>query len=159
MGAGRKKYAFDTPDGEQTLADLFDGRGQLVVYHFMFSPDWEEGCKHCSFWADNFDGIDVHLASRDVTLPRGVAGAARQDRSLQQRMGWRFKWVSSFGSDFNFDYQVSFTPEELESGAAFYNYATRTRCREREGVSVFYQGRRTAPSSTPIRPTPAASTC
>ncbi|MEX2255279.1 MAG: DUF899 domain-containing protein [Acidimicrobiia bacterium] len=110
-----KEYPFDTADGVRTLAELFDGRGQLLVYHFMFGPDWDAGCPSCSFWADGFDGIDVHLAHRDVTFL--AASRAPLDRLLEyrQRMGWDFSWVSSLGSDFNVDFGVT--------NATTYNYA------------------------------------
>jgi predicted dithiol-disulfide oxidoreductase (DUF899 family) len=131
-------YRFDTPDGERTLAELFDGRSQLAIYHFMFSPEWDEGCPHCSFWADNFDGIDVHLHHRDVTFLAVSRAPLGQIERFKERMGWSFPWVSAFGSDFNFDYHVSFTPEERESGTAFYNYAvTDPGPADREGVSAF----------------------
>ncbi|MGZ6545619.1 MAG: DUF899 domain-containing protein [Actinomycetota bacterium] len=132
------RYRFDTPEGERTLAELFDGRRQLAIYHFMFSPEWDEGCPHCSFWADNFDGIDVHLHHRDVTfLAVSRAPLAKIER-FKERMGWSFPWVSSFGSDFNFDYHVSFIPEERANGTAFYNYAEMDPGpADREGVSAF----------------------
>jgi predicted dithiol-disulfide oxidoreductase (DUF899 family) len=135
-----KPYVFDGPRGPETLADLFDQKSQLIVYHFMFGPDWDEGCLHCSFWADNFNGIPVHLRHRDATLVAvSRAPLAKIDR-FKARMGWRFKWVSSFANDFNFDYHVSFTPEQMQNGSAFYNYATTDPGdAEREGVSVFYQ--------------------
>lgn len=137
-----KSYRFEGPDGEETLAGLFGARSQLVVYHFMFNPAWEAGCKHCSFWADNFDGIRVHLQHRDVTLVAVSHAPLARIEPFRARMGWRFKWVSSFGSDFNFDYHVSFTPEEVERGEGFYNYALAKVPPEREGVSVFYKGER-----------------
>src|SRR5277367_6495416 len=104
-----KPYRFEGPDGAESLADLFGPRRQLIVYHFMLGPTWQEGCKSCSFWADNFDGIDVHLAHRDTTLL--LVSRAPLDRiaAFKQRMGWRIKWVSSFGNDFNRDYHVAFT--------------------------------------------------
>ncbi len=133
-------YVFDGPRGKETLADLFEGRSQLVVYHFMFSPEWDEGCRHCSFWADNFNGIGVHLNHRDVTLVAVSRAPLAKLEAFKKRMGWSFKWVSSSGSDFNFDYQVSFTPEELKSGTARYNYAKEDPgFADREGASVFYK--------------------
>jgi predicted dithiol-disulfide oxidoreductase (DUF899 family) len=111
-----KAYVFDGPGGRKSLADLFDGRSQLVVYHFMLGPDWKEGCKSCSFWADNFNGIDVHLAHRDVTFLAVSSAPLARIEAFRQRMGWNFKWVSSAGTDFNHDYHVSFSPEELEKG-------------------------------------------
>jgi len=134
-----KEYVFDGPDGKETLADLFSGRSQLVVYHFMFGPEWEEGCPTCSLVADNFDGNVVHLAHRDVTL--AVVSRARlpQIEAFKKRMGWRFKWVSSYGSDFNHDYRVSFTNEEMVNGR-YYNYDTSGFPREEApGISVFYK--------------------
>ena len=133
-------YSFEGPTGKQTLAELFDGRSQLVVYHFMFHPDWDAGCKHCSFWADNFDRIVVHLNHRDVTMIAVSRAPYAKLAAYRQRMGWSFKWVSSLESDFNFDYGVSFTPEELESKQAFYNFAVQNPGHpEREGASVFYR--------------------
>ncbi|HJZ73531.1 MAG TPA: DUF899 domain-containing protein [Vicinamibacterales bacterium] len=135
-----KQYAFDGPDGAQTLADLFAGRSQLIVYHFMFHPDDVAGCPHCSLRADGFDGIGVHLNQRDVTMV--VVSRAPYDklRAYRKRMGWRFTWLSSAGSDFNFDYQASFTPEEVASKRAFYNFSLRDPgAPEREGHSIFYK--------------------
>lgn len=119
-----KSYSFDTPDGKQTLADLFGKRSQLLVYHFMYGPDWEQGCPTCSFWADNFEGIDVHLAHRDMSFVAISRAPLDKLQAYQKRMGWRFKWVSSHDSDFNWDFRVSFTPEEMESGEKFYNFET-----------------------------------
>ena len=133
-----KAYAFDGPDGRQSLAALFGPRSQLVVYHFMLGPDWTEGCKSCSFWADNFDGIDVHLAHRDTTLLLVSRAPLERINAYQQRMGWRIKWVSSHGSDFNHDFRVSFTPEERASKALLYNFETKTAgMDELPGISVF----------------------
>jgi predicted dithiol-disulfide oxidoreductase (DUF899 family) len=133
-------YAFDGPRGEETLPELFDGRSQLVVYHFMFAPEWEEGCPHCSFWADNFDGIDVHLAHRDVTFVAISRAPLAKIEAFRKRMGWSFKWLSSSRSDFNYDYQASFRPEDIERGEVFYNYATTGLDHtDREGVSVFHR--------------------
>jgi predicted dithiol-disulfide oxidoreductase (DUF899 family) len=135
-----KDYMFDTPRGRATLADLFQGRRQLIVYHFMFGPDWQEGCPHCSFWADNFDGIIVHLEQRDVSMLAISRAPLEKLEAFKKRMGWSFKWVSSLQNDFNYDYRVSFTPEEMQSGAAFYNYSKGQKdSTEREGVSVFYK--------------------
>ncbi len=135
-----KEYVFDGPGGKETLAELFENRRQLVVYHFMFSPEWDEGCLHCSFWADNFNGIGVHLNHRDVTFIAISRAPLAKIEPFKKRMGWSFKWVSSFQNDFNFDYHVSFTPEEMQSGAAFYNYSkTDLDDADREGVSVFYK--------------------
>jgi predicted dithiol-disulfide oxidoreductase (DUF899 family) len=133
-----KEYAFEGPDGRQTLAELFDRRSQLVVYHFMFGPDWDAGCPHCSRWADNFNGIIVHLNQRDVTLVAVSRAPYAKLAAYRQRMGWSFKWVSSFGTDFNFDFRVSFTPEEMAKKKAFYNFKMQNPdAPEREGVSVF----------------------
>jgi predicted dithiol-disulfide oxidoreductase (DUF899 family) len=135
-----KEYRFDGPEGTESLADLFAGRSQLVVYHFMFAPDWEAGCHACSFWADNFNGIDVHLKHRDTSfLAISRAPLAKLD-AYKKRMGWSFKWVSSGNTDFNFDYNVSFRPEEVARKQGFYNFAVMDPLSpEREGVSVFYQ--------------------
>jgi len=135
-----KEYVFTAPGGRQTLADLFDRRSQLIVYHFMLGPDWEEGCPSCSLLADHFDGAAVHLAQRDVTLV--VVSRAPLDRieAFKQRMGWRFKWVSSYDSDFNRDYHVSFTKEEIANGNVYYNYAASGfSSEEAPGASVFYR--------------------
>jgi predicted dithiol-disulfide oxidoreductase (DUF899 family) len=119
---------------------VFDGRCQLIVYHFMFPPSWDAGCPHCSFWADNFNGIDVHLEQRDVTLVALSRAPLNKITAYQQRMGWTFRWFSSSDSDFNCDYGIAFTPAELANKSAFYNYATQDPgIEEREGVSVFYQ--------------------
>jgi predicted dithiol-disulfide oxidoreductase (DUF899 family) len=135
-----KEYVFEGPNGKQTLRELFDGRSQLIVYHFMFDPTWEAACLHCSFWADNFNCIIVHLNQRDVTMI-GVSRAPYSKlAAYEKRMGWDFKWVSSYDTDFNFDYHVSFTPEELDRKETFYNYNLQdTHSSEREGVSVFYK--------------------
>ncbi len=134
-----KSYLFEGPDGKQTLGELFDGRSQLVVYHFMFGPGWEAGCKSCSFWADNFERNVVHLAARDVTLIACSRAPYRELLPFQRRMGWSFKWVSSDGSDFNYDFGVSF-PESDADGEVQYNY-TREKFRSAElpGISVFYK--------------------
>ena len=135
-----KAYVFDGPRGKETLADLFENRSQLIVYHFMFSPDWDEGCPHCSFWADNFNGVDVHLNHRDVTFVAVSRAPLAKIEPFKKRMGWSFKWVSSDDGDFNYDFQVSFRPEELKAGKAFYNYKTIDMdLTDREGTSVFYR--------------------
>jgi len=135
-----KNYAFETPRGRASLSDLFDGRRQLIVYHFMLGPDWEEGCKSCSFWVDNFNGIDVHLKHRDVTLLAVSQAPLAKIEAYRRRMGWSIAWASSFGSDFNFDYQVSFRPEDVVAGNAVYNYApTKTTMSELPGISVFFR--------------------
>ena len=107
-----KAYMFDGANGKQTLPELFDGRSQLIVYHFMFGPSWDEGCPSCSFWADNYNGIIVHLNHRDVTMVTISRAPLEKLEAYKKRMGWSFKWVSAFGNDFNRDYHVSFTLEE-----------------------------------------------
>lgn len=135
-----KRYVFEGPDGRETLADLFGGRSQLIVYHFMFGPDWPEGCPSCSMVADHFDGSVVHLAQRDVTLVAVSRARPGQIAAFQKRMGWRFQWVSSYENDFNRDYRVSFTPEELAPGSAPYNYGSSGfPSEEAPGVSVFFK--------------------
>jgi predicted dithiol-disulfide oxidoreductase (DUF899 family) len=135
-----KEYLFVGPNGKQTLSDLFDGRTQLIVYHFMYDPNWDGGCPSCSFWADNFNGIVVHLNQRDVTMIAVSRAPYSKIEEYKKRMGWNFKWVSSYDNDFNFDYHVSFTPKELSEKKAFYNYNLQdTHSPEREGVSVFYK--------------------
>jgi predicted dithiol-disulfide oxidoreductase (DUF899 family) len=133
-----KDYVFDTASGTRSLADLFAGRSQLLVYHFMLGPGWEEGCPSCSYLADHFDGPLVHLAHRDVTFTVISRAPLAQIEAFKKRMGWRFPWVSSYGSDFNYDYQVSFTKEDRESGKAYYNYEHRGfPSEEGPGASVF----------------------
>jgi len=135
-----KPYVFEGRDGRRTLPQLFDGRSQLIVYHFMFAPEWDEGCPHCSRWADNFNGIIVHLNHRDVTMLAVSRAPYVKLAAYQKRMGWTLTWLSSFGSDFNFDFHVSFPPEDVEAGRAVYNYATQDPgVSDREGVSVFYK--------------------
>jgi predicted dithiol-disulfide oxidoreductase (DUF899 family) len=135
-----KSYVFEGPGGKQTLAELFEERSQLVVYHFMFSPAWDEGCPHCSFWADNFNGIPIHLNHRDVTFVAVSRAPLSKIEPFKRRMGWNFKWVSSDENDFNYDYQASFTPDQVSSGAPVYNFATISPgTTDREGVSVFYK--------------------
>jgi predicted dithiol-disulfide oxidoreductase (DUF899 family) len=134
-----KDYAFHGPDGRQTLRELFEGRSQLIVYHFMYGPEWEEGCPSCSFWADNFNGTVEHLKARDVTMIAVSRAPYPVLKKFQKRMGWRFKWVSSLGSDFNYDFHVSFTPEEQE-GKVFYNFEKQEfPSDEAPGISVFYK--------------------
>jgi predicted dithiol-disulfide oxidoreductase (DUF899 family) len=136
-----KPYVFDGPDGKETLADLFAGRSQLIVYHFMLGPEWEEGCKSCSFLADHIDGSVIHLAHRDVTFVVVSRAPLPKIEAFKKRMGWRFKWVSSHGSDFNSDYHVSFTKDDLAKGKTYYNYDLRESPSEGEapGASVFYK--------------------
>jgi predicted dithiol-disulfide oxidoreductase (DUF899 family) len=146
-----KDYVFDGPAGKTKLAELFEGRSQLVVYHFMFAPDWEEGCPSCSFWADNFNAIGIHLNHRDVTMIAISRAPLEKLEVFKHRMGWNFKWFSSGNNDFNYDYHVSFTPEALK-GKAEYNYSkladfarrndmVETEVSELPGVSVFYKDR------------------
>jgi predicted dithiol-disulfide oxidoreductase (DUF899 family) len=138
-----KSYRFEGPKGALSLADLFEGRSQLIVYHFMFGPDWEEGCKSCSFWADNFNGISIHLNHRDVTFAAISRAPLVKINAYKRRMGWSFPWVSSNGSDFNFDYHMSFTPEQIAEGKAYYNYEVRSNTLPDEvGISVFYKNER-----------------
>jgi predicted dithiol-disulfide oxidoreductase (DUF899 family) len=134
-----KEYVFEGPNAKETFADLFAGKSQLVVYHFMFDPSWEAGCKSCSFWADNFNGIDIHLAHRDVSFLAISRAPYAKLAAYKKRMGWSFKWVSSFGTDFNFDYNVSFRLEEV-AGEGHYNYAQiKPWGPEAVGISVFYK--------------------
>jgi predicted dithiol-disulfide oxidoreductase (DUF899 family) len=133
-----KPYVLHGPAGRETLADLFGSKSQLIVYHFMLGPGWSEGCKSCSFLADHFDGAIVHLAQRDVTMLAVSRAPLAEIEAFKKRMGWRFKWVSSHGSDFNFDFHVSFTKDEIDRGAADYNYAVgKFPVEEAPGVSVF----------------------
>lgn len=131
-------YVFDGPDGQVSLADLFEGRSQLVVQHFMFDPSWDEGCKSCSFWVDNFDGIVVHLNHRDVSFALVSRAPIAALEAYRRRMGWRVRWVSSLRTDFNRDFGVTFTPEELAEGRVYYNYEPRSfPVAEAPGLSVF----------------------
>jgi predicted dithiol-disulfide oxidoreductase (DUF899 family) len=135
-----KEYIFDTPGGKKTLSELFGGKSQLIVYHFMFGPGWEEGCPSCSLLGDHFDGSVVHLAHRDVTLTVVSRAPLPQIEVFKKRMGWRFPWASSFGSDFNHDYHVSFTKEDQAAGKVYYNYHdTEFPSEEAPGASVFYK--------------------
>ncbi len=135
-----KKYLFDGPNGKETLADLFDGKSQLIVYHFMLGPGWEQGCPSCSYLADHFDGAVIHLAQRDVSFVIVSRAPLPEIEKFQKRMGWKFKWVSSFGSDFNHDYQVSVSPAEKAAGKVMYNYEITTfPSDERPGASVFFK--------------------
>jgi predicted dithiol-disulfide oxidoreductase (DUF899 family) len=136
-----KEYVFEGARGKETLSDLFEGRSQLVVYHFMFGPDWEVGCKSCSFWADNFNGIVAHLNQRDVTLLAVSRAPWPKLQAFARRLGWSFQWVSSHDSSFNFDYGVSFTPSDLAEGTGTYNYSRlETSSTELPGISVFSKG-------------------
>ena len=129
-------YVFDGPNGNEALADLFDGRRQLIVYHFMFAPEDDVGCKSCSFWADNFNPNVIHLNARDVSFAAVSRAPLDKLEAYRERMGWNFHWVSSGATDFNFDYGVSFKPEQ--QGEDVYNYGTLApRIADREGLSIF----------------------
>ena len=135
-----KQYVFEGPNGKENLADLFQGSSQLIIYHFMFGPTEEAGCPHCSLRADGFNGIGVHLNHRDVNMVVVSRAPYSKLAAYQKRMGWNFKWVSSGDSDFNFDYHVSFNPEEFAQKKAFYNFKIQDpQAPEREGHSVFYK--------------------
>jgi len=135
-----KNYVFDTPEGRRTLAELFEGRRQLLVQHFMLAPGWEEGCPSCSYMADHIDGMSVHLAHRDVTFVAISRAPLAEIELFRQRMGWQFKWASSHGTDFNGDFGVTFTPEEVAKGKLYYNYGTWPFASEEwPGISVFYK--------------------
>jgi predicted dithiol-disulfide oxidoreductase (DUF899 family)/uncharacterized damage-inducible protein DinB len=135
-----KPYVFNGPNGKESLADLFNGRSQLIVYHFMLGPEWKEGCPSCSFLADGFDTAALHMAQRDVTLAVVSRAILPEIDTFKKRMGWRFHWVSSFGTDFNHDYRVSFSKDEITSGKASYNFDTEnSSSEEAPGLSVFYK--------------------
>ena len=135
-----KNYVFDAPGGKVTLADLFAGRSQLVIYHFMFGPDWQEGCPSCSFVSDHIDGALPHLAARGVTVVMVSRAPLAKIEAFKKRMGWHFNWVSSFGNDFNADFHVSFTKDELAQGTVNYNYTLQEfPSEEAPGLSVFYK--------------------
>jgi predicted dithiol-disulfide oxidoreductase (DUF899 family) len=135
-----KDYVFDTPEGPRSLADLFEGRRQLLVQHFMFGPGWEHGCPSCSYMADHTDGMLAHLEHRDVSFVAVSRAPLADLERFRQRMGWKFRWVSSSGNDFNRAFHVSFGPEDRVDGAVYYNYGlTRFPGTEAPGVSVFYK--------------------
>jgi predicted dithiol-disulfide oxidoreductase (DUF899 family) len=135
-----KSYVFDAPEGRRSLADLFEGRNQLVIYHFMFGPDWQEGCPSCSFVSDHIDAALPHLTARDVTVTMISHAPLAKIEAFKKRMGWKFKWVSSHGSDFNRDFHVSFTKEEMAQGKVNYNYTLQEfPSEEAPGLSVFYK--------------------
>ncbi len=135
-----KEYVFDRPTGKVTLADLFNGNSQLLIYHFMFGPGWKEGCPHCSFWADHYDSANIHIGQRDTVFAVVSRAPLKEIEPFKKRMGWRFNWVSSFKTDFNFHFNVSFTPEQIKSRTAIYNFAPlEMDIDEREGVSAFYR--------------------
>jgi predicted dithiol-disulfide oxidoreductase (DUF899 family) len=132
-----KPYHFVAADGERTLGDLFEGKSQLIIYHFMFGPTWEQGCPSCSFWADGFDGIIVHLNNRDVAMAAVSCAPIERLQSFRKRMGWTFTWVSSLDGDFNQDFRVSFTAQQLAEGTFDYNYGLNNYGEEAPGISVF----------------------
>ena len=136
-----KTYVFDTPDGKRSLADLFGNRSQLIVYHFMLGPGWDAGCPSCSLIADHFDGATIHLAQRDISLVVVSRAPLPEIEKFKTRMGWKFRWVSSSGGDFNFDYHVSLSPQEKASGKVEYNYEIIEKfpSDERPGMSVFFK--------------------
>lgn len=135
-----KNYVFDGPSGKETLADLFGGKSQLIIYHFMLGPGWEAGCPSCSYLADHFEGPMIHLPQRDVAFVVVSRAPIDQIEKYKKRMGWKFKWVSSFGSDFNHDYQVSASANEKAASEVLYNYEmTSFPSEERPGASVFYK--------------------
>jgi predicted dithiol-disulfide oxidoreductase (DUF899 family) len=135
-----KPYVFDGPNGKEMLADLFDRRSQLIIKHFMLGPGWKEGCVGCSFEVDHIEGALVHLEHHDVTYVVVSRAPLPEIEAFKKRMGWRCKWVSSFGSDFNYDFQVSFKAEEIEKGEAYYNYELRKiGIEELSGLSIFYK--------------------
>lgn len=139
-----KNYVFDTPEGRKTLAALFDGRSQLIVYHFMLGPGWAAGCPGCSFLSDHLDGALPHLQHHDVTLVAVSRAPLAEIEAYKKRMGWQFPWVSAFGGDFNYDYHVSFTKENLANGKVFYNFgempvSAGSSETELPGLSAFYK--------------------
>ena len=135
-----KNYVFDSAGGKKTLADLFDGKSQLIVYHLMFGPEWKEACPSCSFNMDHTDGALEHVAQRDVSFAAVSRAPLSKIEAFKKRMGWTFNWVSSYGSDFNYDYHVSFTPEQLAEGKVEFNFELMEfPSAEAPGVSVFYK--------------------
>lgn len=137
-----KPYVFEGADGRESLAQLFEDRSQLLVYHFMFAPEWEAGCKHCSWWADNFERNIVHLNHRDVTMVAISRAPLRKLEAFKKRMGWTFKWLSASNTDFNYDYHVSFRPEQVSKGEIYQNYRSKqSSLSDVAGFSVFYKDR------------------
>jgi predicted dithiol-disulfide oxidoreductase (DUF899 family) len=135
-----KQYVFDAPNGKETLSDLFADKSQLVIYQFMFAPEWNEGCPHCSFWADHYDAMLPHLKQRDVSFVVVSRAPLEKIERFQKRMGWHFKWVSSGQTDYNYDFQASFRQEDIDRKSVFYNYqAGNMPMTDREGISVFYK--------------------
>ena len=134
-----KNYVFDGPNGKESLADIFGKSPQLIVYHFMFDPSWEAGCKSCSFWADNFNGIDIHLKHRDISFLAISRAPYAKLAAYQKRMGWNFKWLSSGDNTFNYDYYASFTPEEVTNNGYFNYTQAKPWGQDVVGISVFYK--------------------
>jgi predicted dithiol-disulfide oxidoreductase (DUF899 family) len=135
-----KTYIFDAPTGTTSLADLFDSRRQLIVWHFMFGPEWQQGCSHCSFWADGWNGIVEHLKHRDTTMMAISQAPLAKIEAFKTRMGWSFAWVSAANTDFNFDYQASARPEELNAKRVLYNYREIEPFSDQmHGCSAFYK--------------------
>lgn len=132
-----KDYSFDGPEGRVSLGDLFKGRSQLVVQHLMFAPGWDEACKSCSFWADGFERMIPHLAARDTTMVAISRAPLEKLTAFKRRMGWSFDWLSSGGNDFNYDFGVSFTPEQIEAGGNYNFGTTPFGSEEAPGISVF----------------------
>ncbi|MEM7429772.1 MAG: thioredoxin family protein [Pseudomonadota bacterium] len=133
-----KDYRFQSPEGERSLADLFGGASQLIVQHFMMGPGWENGCPSCSFWADGYDGTMAHMAERDAAFVAISAAPLSEIEAFRSKMGWTFPWASSEGSDFNRDFQASFTDEEMAAGEMYYNFRTSSfPAQEAPGASVF----------------------
>jgi len=138
-----KEYVFDGPSGKVTLGDLFAGKSQLIIYHFMFGPGWKEGCPHCSFWADHYDSANIHIGQRDTAFAVVSRAPLKEIEPFKKRMGWKFEWVSSFDTDFNFDFNVSFTPKQIKSGMLPYNYGkVKMEIDELQGVSAFFRDKK-----------------
>jgi predicted dithiol-disulfide oxidoreductase (DUF899 family) len=135
-----KDYVFETKGGKKSLAELFDGKSQLVVYHLMYAPQWDSPCEHCSFWADHFDGVRLHIGQRDANLIAISRAPVSQLEAHKKRMGWNFQWASAAGNSFPYDFLASFTDEEVASKSAFFNYVQADPLTtDREGVSVFFK--------------------
>jgi predicted dithiol-disulfide oxidoreductase (DUF899 family) len=135
-----KDYVFEGPNGKVPFADLFGDKSQLLIYHFMFGPGWKDGCPHCSFWADHYDSVNLHIGQRDIAFVVVSRAPWKEIAPFKKRMGWKFDWVSSGNTSFNFDFGVSFTPEQIKSRTAIYNFAPLNMdIDEREGVSAFYK--------------------
>ena len=134
-----KKYVFETPGGKKTLAELFTGKSQLAIYHFMFGPDWEQGCPSCSLLADHLDNLGIHLAQRDVRLTIASRAPLAKIEEFKKRMAWKFPWVSAYGSDFNSDFDVSVPKEEAQKEHVYNYVLTKFPSEERPGMSIFYK--------------------